>query len=67
VRVKDPDNKEQFTVIVNEKTKPDRLKILDTLKKKDRAEGRYTVTSAGLYIALDFMNDNLISNCIETL
>jgi hypothetical protein len=40
---------------VNEKTKPDGLKILNTLKKKDLVEGRYTVTGAGLYIALELM------------
>ena len=53
--IKDPDTKKRFTVIVNEKTKPDGLKILNTLKKKDRVEGRYTVTGAGLYIALELM------------
>ena len=55
VGIKDPDTKKRFTVIVNEKTKPDGLKILNTLKKKDRVEGRYTVTGAGLYIALELM------------
>jgi hypothetical protein len=40
---------------VNEKTKPDGLKIMGTLKKKDKVEGEYTVTSAGLYIALVLM------------
>ena len=55
VGIKDPDTKKRFTVIVNEKTKPDGLKILDTLKKKDIVEGRYTVTGAGLYIALELM------------
>ena len=53
--IKDPDTKKRFTVIVNEKTKPDGLKILNTLKKKDRVEGRYTVTGAGLYIAVELM------------
>ena len=53
--IKDPDTKKRFTVIVNEKTKPDGLKVLNTLKKKDRVEGRYTVTGAGLYIALELM------------
>ena len=53
--IKDPDTKKRFTVIVNEKTKPDGLKILSTLKKKDRVEGRYTVTAAGLYIAVELM------------
>ena len=55
VGIKDPDTKKRFTVIVNEKTKPDGLKIMETLKKKDRVEGKYTVTSAGLYIALVLM------------
>ena len=55
VGIKNPDTKKRFTVIVNEKTKPDGLKILNTLNKKDRVEGRYTVTDAGLYIALDLM------------
>jgi hypothetical protein len=55
VGIKNPDTKKRFTVIVNEKTKPDGLKILKTLKKKDRVEGRYTVTGAGLYIALELM------------
>jgi hypothetical protein len=55
VGIKDPDTKKRFTVIVNEKTKPDGLKILDTLKKKDRVEGKYTVRGAGLYIALELM------------
>ena len=55
VGIKDPDTKKRFTVIVNEKTKPDGLKIFNTLKKKDRVEGRYTVTGTGLYIALELM------------
>ena len=53
--IKDPDTKKRFTVIVNEKTKPDGLKILKTLKKKDMVEGSYTVTAAGLYIAVKLM------------
>ena len=53
--IKDTDTKKRFTILVNEKTKPDGLKILNTLKKKDRVEGRYTVTGAGLYIALELM------------
>ena len=53
--IKDPDTKKRFTIIVNEKTKPYGLKILNTLKKNDRVEGRYTVTGAGLYIALELM------------
>jgi hypothetical protein len=57
VGIKDPDTKKRFTVIVNEKTKPDGLKVLNTLKKKDRVEGRYTVTGAGLYIALELMKN----------
>ena len=55
VGIKDPNTKKRFTVIVNEKTNPDGLKILNTLKKNDRVEGRYTVTGAGLYIALELM------------
>ena len=55
VGIKDPDTKKRFTVIVNEKTKPDGLKILGDLKKKDKVEGKYTVTGAGLYIALELM------------
>ena len=55
VGIKDPDTKKRFTVIVNEKTKPDGFKILNTLKKKDSVEGRYTVTGAGLYVALELM------------
>ena len=55
VGIKVPDTKKRFTVIVNEKTKPDGLKILGALKKKDKVEGKYTVTDAGLYIALELM------------
>ena len=55
VGIKDPDTKKRFTVIVNEKTNPDGLKILNTLKKNDRVEGRYTVTGTGLYIAVELM------------
>jgi hypothetical protein len=55
VGIKDLDTKKRFTVIVNEKTKPEGLKILEILKKKDIVEGRYTVTGAGLYIALELM------------
>jgi len=55
VGIKDPANKKRFTVIVNEETKPDGLKILGSLKKKDKVEGKYTVTGAGLYIALELM------------
>ena len=35
VGIKDPDTKKRFTIIVNEKTKPDGLKILNNLKKKE--------------------------------
>ena len=52
VGIKDPDTKKRFTVIVTEKTKPDGLKVMKILKKKDKVEGEYTVTNAGLYIAL---------------
>ena len=45
----------RFTVIVNEKTKPDGLKTLANLNKKDKVEGKYTVTDAGLYIALELV------------
>jgi hypothetical protein len=55
VGIKDPDTKKRFTVIVNEKTMPDGLKVLGNLKKKDKVEGKYTVTGAGLYIALELM------------
>ena len=55
VGVKDPDTKKRFTVIVNDKTQPDGLKILGNLKKKDKVEGKYTVTDKGLYIALDLV------------
>ena len=44
--------KKRFTVIVNEKTKPDGLKTLEILKKKNKVEGAYVVTDAGLYIAV---------------
>ena len=49
---KDPKTKKRFTVIVNEKTKPDGLKTLGNLKKKNQVEGAYVVTDAGLYIAV---------------
>ena len=52
VGVKDPDTKKRFTVIVNDKTQPDGLKILENLKKKDKVEGKYTVTDKGLYLSL---------------
>ena len=55
VGVKDPDTKKRFTVIVNDKTQPDGVKILGNLKKKDKVEGKYTVTGKGLYIALELM------------
>ena len=53
--IKDPDTKKRFTVIVNDKTQPDGLKILGNLKKKDKVEGKYTVTEKGLYIALELV------------
>ncbi len=55
VGIKDPQTKKRFTVIVNEKTQPDGLKTLSNLKKKDKVEGKYTVTDAGLYIALELV------------
>ena len=55
VGIKDPDTKKRFTVIVNNKTQPDGLKILESLKKKDKVEGKYTVTNKGLYIALELV------------
>ena len=55
VGIKDPDTKKRFTVIVNNKTQPDGLKILESLKKKDKVEGKYTVTDKGLYIALELI------------
>ena len=51
VGIKDPKTKKGFTVIVNEK-KPDGLKTLEILKKKNKVEGAYVVTDAGLYIAV---------------
>ena len=57
VGIKDPDTKKRFTVIVNEKTQPDGLKILGNLKKKDKVEGKYTVTDKGLYVALELMKN----------
>ena len=55
VGIKDPDTKKRFTVIVNNKTQPDGLKILENLKKKDKVEGKYTVTDKGLYFALELI------------
>ena len=55
VGIKDPETKKRFTVIVNEKTQPHGLKTLSNLKKKDKVEGKYTVTDAGLYIALELV------------
>ena len=55
VGIKHPDTKKRFTVIVNDKTKPDGVKILGNLKKKDKIEGKYTVTDKGLYIALELV------------
>jgi hypothetical protein len=55
VGIKDPKTKKRFTVIVNESTQPDGLKTLTTLKKKDAVQGKYTVTDAGLYIALELI------------
>ena len=55
VGIKDPGTKKRFTVIVNEKTQPDGIKILGNLKKKDKVEGKYTVTNKGLYIALELV------------
>ena len=55
VGIKDPDAKKRFTVIVNDKTQPDGVKILGNLKKKDKVEGKYTVTEKGLYIALELV------------
>ena len=55
VGIKDPDTKKRFTVIVNDKTQPDGVKILGNLKKKDKVEGKYTVTDKGLYLALELV------------
>jgi hypothetical protein len=55
VGIKDPETKKRFTVIVNDKTQPDGLKTLSSLKKKDKVAGKYTVTDAGLYIALELI------------
>ena len=42
-------------MIVNAETKPEGLEVLKGLKKKDKVEGNYTVTGAGLYIALELI------------
>jgi len=55
VGIKDPVTKKRFTVIVNGKTHPDGLKTLEKLKKKDKVEGKYTVTDSGLYVALELV------------
>jgi hypothetical protein len=55
VGIKDPVTKKRFTIIVNEKTQPDGLKTLTILNKKDKVEGKYSVTDAGLYIALELI------------
>ena len=55
VGIKDPETKKRFTVIVNAETNPDGLEVLKGLKKKDKVEGKYTVTVAGLYIALELI------------
>ena len=55
VGIKDPETKRRFTVIVNEKTQPNGLKTLARLKKKDKVEGEYAVSSVGLYIALELV------------
>lgn len=55
VGIKDPETKKRFTVIVNAETKPEGLEVLKGLKKKDKVAGKYTVTGAGLYIALELI------------
>ena len=55
VGIKDPETKRRFTVIVNEKTQPNGLKTLARLKKKDKVESEYAVSSVGLYIALELV------------
>ena len=55
VGIKDQDTKKRFTVIVNDKTQPDGVKILGNLKKKDKVEGKYIVTDKGLYLALELV------------
>ena len=55
VGIKDPKTKKRFTVIVNAETKPDGLEILKGLKKKDKVEGKYSLTNKGLYIALELV------------
>ena len=55
VEIKDPETKKRFTVIVNAETQPAGFKTLTSLKKKDKVEGKYTVTDAGLYIALELV------------
>ncbi len=42
-------------MVVNKSTQPDGLKMLTNLKKKDKVEGKYTVTDAGLYVALELV------------
>ena len=55
VGIKDPKTKKRFTVIVNAETKPDGLEIFKGLKKKDKVEGKYSLTNKGLYIALELV------------
>jgi len=57
VGVKDLDTKKRLTVIVNDKTQPDGVKILGNLKKKDQVEEKYTVTDKGLYLALELFKN----------
>jgi hypothetical protein len=44
-----------IVVTVTEISKPDGLKILEKLKKKDKVEGNYTVKGVGLFIAVELM------------
>lgn len=55
VGIKDSKTKKRFTVIVNAETKPDGLEIFKGLKKKDKVEGKYSLTNKGLYIALELV------------
>ncbi len=55
VGIKDPETKKRFTVIVTENTQPDGLGTLVKLNKKDKVEGKYAVTDAGLYVALELV------------
>lgn len=52
---KNAETEKRFTVIVNAETQPVGLKTITSLKKRDKVAGQYTVTDAGLYIALELV------------